>query len=58
MRSDNNQPDLLRNADAELAKAYRTAAETARIDPFWTPEDASKRAAYYTSMAEQYENPR
>lgn len=58
MRSDNNQLDLLRSSDAELAKAYRIAAETAKIDPFWTPDEAMKRAAYYNELADQYDSSR
>lgn len=50
------QLDLVRNSDPEIARAYRVAADTARFDPFWSPEERAKRAAFYEAEAAKYEN--
>lgn len=54
MRSD-QQLDILRHSDAGLAQAYRQAADTARRDPHYTPDEGERRAAYYLQQAERYE---
>lgn len=49
------QLDVFRHSDAAQAAAYRKAAETARVDPFWTQEQREARARYYTEQAERLE---
>ena len=55
MRSDNNQMDVFRHSDAALAAAYRCAAETARRDPHFSPEEGERRARAYEAEARKYE---
>lgn len=50
-----DQFDLLRHSDAAKANAYRVAADTARVDPFWTEEERAKRAAYYEAEANRFD---
>lgn len=47
------QPDLIRNSPPELARAFRVAADTARRDPHFAPDEAERRAAYYEREAER-----
>lgn len=54
MRSDNNQLDLYRHGDAGLAQAFREAAETARRNPFETPDQCELRARHYEQEADRY----
>lgn len=49
------QLDVFRHSDAAQAAAYREAANTARIDPFWTDEQREQRVRYYTEQAERLE---
>ena len=51
------QLDVFRHSDPALAAAYREAAETARIDPYWTEEQREVRARYYAEQAARLENP-
>lgn len=53
-----DQLDLIRHSDAAKAHAYRVAADTARVDPFWTEEERAKRAAYYEAEAKRFERKR
>lgn len=56
MRSDGRrQPDLLLHSPPELAKAYRVAADAARINPFETHEQREARARHYEAQAEALE---
>jgi hypothetical protein len=52
-----SQLDLIRHSDASLAKAYRTAAETAMHNPYITVADCETRAAYYLTLAAKHEAP-
>ncbi len=49
------QLDLYRHSDAAIAAAYREAALTARVDPFWMDEQRETRVRYYTEQAERLE---
>lgn len=49
------QLDVFRHSDPAMARAYREAAETARRDPYWTPEQGEARARYYEAEAERIE---
>lgn len=49
------QFDLYRHSDAGMALAYRQAADAARRNPFETPSQAEKRAAYYERQAAECE---
>ena len=49
------QLDVFRHSDKPQAEAYRKAAETALVDPFWTEEQREARARYYTEQAERLE---
>jgi hypothetical protein len=40
---------------AKMAESYRIAAETARRDPFWSPEDGERRAQAYEAKAREWE---
>ena len=51
----NAQLDVFRHSDTSQAEAYRNAAETALVDPFWTAEQREARARYYTEQAERLE---
>lgn len=50
-----DQPDLFRNSPGALAKAYRVAADTARVDPHWTPQEGERRAREYENEAARLE---
>lgn len=45
------QLDVFRHSDQSQAAAYRKAAETAQVDPFWTEEQRQQRVAYYLGEA-------
>lgn len=49
------QLDVFRHSDQAQAAAYRMAAETARVDPFWTEEQQEARARFYEQEAERLE---
>lgn len=49
------QLDVFRDSDAVQAAAFRKAAETARVDPFWTEHEREARAKYYEAQAERLE---
>ena len=49
------QLDVFRHSDTSQAEAYRKAAETALVDPFWTEAQREARARYYTEQAERLE---
>lgn len=49
------QLDVFRHSDAAQAAAYREAAMTARVDPYWTEEQREARARHYTEQAERLE---
>ena len=51
----NAQLDVFRHSDAAKADAYRKAAETALVDPFWTEEQREARHRYYLAEAERLE---
>lgn len=53
MRSTQQQDMFLHQP---TAADYLAAAETARRNPFETPEQAARRADYYTAMAAQLTN--
>lgn len=55
MRSDTNQLDIIRHSDQGLAEAFRVAADTARRNPFETPDAAEKRARLYEQQAAEHE---
>ena len=44
---------IFRDSAKAQAEAYRVAAETARRNPFETPEAAERRARYYEQQAAQ-----
>ena len=46
------QLDLYRHSAPALARAYREAAETARKNPYETPEKSERRAKHYEAEAE------
>lgn len=48
------QLDIFRNRQWTAAE-WRAAAETARIDPYWTPEQGEQRARYYEQKAKEAE---
>jgi hypothetical protein len=49
------QPNLFQHSDQAKAQAYRVAAETARRDPHYTPDEGERRAQWYEREAERYE---
>lgn len=49
------QMDLYRDDPRAIARAHRLAADTARRNPFETPDAAEQRARYYEAQAEQIE---
>lgn len=55
MKSHGRQPDLIRNSPPELAQAFRVAADTERRNPYYPPDEAEKRAAYYERQAQALE---
>jgi hypothetical protein len=50
------QLDVFRDSPQAQAAAYREAALTARVDPYWTEEQREARARYYQEQAERIEN--
>lgn len=54
MRSD-KQLDLIRHSDEALIRANKLAAETARVDPFYTYEERERRANHYLAEAAKLE---
>lgn len=54
----NDRQPALPMPDPALAAAYRQAADTARYDPFFTPEQREARAAYYESEAARLDPPK
>ncbi len=55
MRPDSTQLDLYRHGDTGMAPHYRAAAETARQNPWETPEACEQRARHYEGLAEFHE---
>jgi hypothetical protein len=55
MRSDRTQRDLFRDSPRAMAQAFRVAAESARINPFETPDQAERRAQHYEAEAQRLE---
>ncbi len=55
MRSDTNQLDLYTHSDQGIAEAYRVAADTARRNPFETPDRCEQRARLYEQQASEHE---
>ena len=49
------QLDVFHHSDKAQADAYRKAAETASVDPFWTEQQRQQRVAYYLGEAERLE---
>lgn len=49
------QLDLLRHSPAELARAYRIAADTALANPWLSALERKRRAEYYRGEAERIE---
>ena len=49
------QLDAFRDQGPALAKAYREAAETARKNPYETPEKSERRAKHYEQEAQRIE---
>jgi hypothetical protein len=41
---------------AKMAESYRIAAETARCDPFYSPDEGERRARYYEAQAREWES--
>lgn len=56
MKSDTTQRDLFRHSPQAMARAFRVAAESARTNPFETPEQGERRARYYEAQAQQLEH--
>ena len=54
----NTQLDVFRDSPQAQAAAYREAALTARVDPYWTEEQRAARCRYYPEQAERLEKPR
>lgn len=44
-----------RHGPDKMADSFRLAAETARRDPFWSPDDGEKRAQAYEAQAREWE---
>ena len=49
------QLDLYRHSATALARAHRIAAETARRNPYETPEQAERRAQHHEAEANRLE---
>jgi len=49
------QRDLLHESPPAMAAAHRIAAESARRNPFETPDDGERRAQYHEREAERIE---
>lgn len=45
------QLDVFRDSPQAQAAAYREAALTARVDPYWTEEQREARSAFYLAEA-------
>jgi hypothetical protein len=45
----------LRHGPEKMAESFRIAAETARRDPFWSPEEGERRARAYEAQAREWE---
>jgi hypothetical protein len=58
MRSDTTQRDLLRECDAELARANREAAATAAVDPHYYGAVREARVQHYLQLARFHETGR
>lgn len=52
----NTQLDVFRDSPQAQAAAYREAALTARVDPYWTEEQRAARERYYLAEAARIEN--
>lgn len=52
------QLDVFRDSPQAQAAAYREAAMTARVDPYWTEEQREARHSYYMAEAERLEQAR
>lgn len=50
------QLDVFRDSPQARAAAYREAALTARVDPYWTEEQRAARSAHYLAEADRIEN--
>lgn len=50
------QTDIFRHSPERMAQAYRTAAETAAVDPHYTPEQRAKRQREFLREAERIES--
>lgn len=55
MRSDRTQRDLFRDSPRAMAHAFRVAAESARTNPYESPDDAERRAQHYLAEAQRLE---
>ena len=51
----NAQLDAFRDSPAAIAAAYREAALTARVDPYWTEQQREARARHYEAEARRIE---
>jgi hypothetical protein len=49
------QPNLFQHSDQAKAQAFRIAADTARRDPFWSPEEGERRAQAYEAQAREWD---
>ncbi len=49
------QKDIFRDSPQAEAARLRVCAQTARVDPYFTPGEQARRAAYYTQQAETLE---
>jgi hypothetical protein len=49
------QLDVFRHSPKAVAQAYRIAAESARRNPFETPDQGEARARYYEAEADRLE---
>ena len=49
------QYDIERHTPAKLAEAYRVAAETEISNPFFPPEERTRRAQEFRELARQFE---
>ncbi len=55
MESARSQLDLYRHDPIRIALAYREAAESELINPYFQPEDRRKRHDYYLGEAQRIE---
>ena len=49
------QPDLYRDSPARMAEAYRQAAQTELVNPFYTHAERQARHDYYAAKATEGE---